>query len=218
MCISENTKKDLIEYYNVDEKKITVTHLASFIDNNQTIVNKITYPFFLFVGSRKRYKNFRLLLQAFSKLKDIKDNFEIICFGGGKFLKEEINYMKELSLNPAKIKNIQGSDKILVSLYKQAMALIYPSIYEGFGLPIIEAMSCGCPVISSNSSSLPEVYGTAALSFENNSVENLTHCINKISTDKTLRDLLIDKGFQRSKEFSWKKCAKETASVYKKLI
>jgi len=218
LCISENTKKDLIEYYNVDEKKITVTHLASFIDNNQTIVNKITYPFFLFVGSRKRYKNFRLLLQAFSKLKDIKDNFEIICFGGGKFLKEEIDYMKELSLNPAKIKNIQGSDSILVSLYKQAVALIYPSKYEGFGLPIIEAMSCGCPVISSNSSSLPEVYGTAALSFENNSVENLTHCINKISTDKTLRDLLIDKGFQRSKEFSWKKCAKETAFVYKTLI
>ena len=179
---------------------------------------KIENPFFLFVGSRKRYKNFRLLLQAFSKLKDIKENFEIICFGGGKFLKEEIDYMIELSLNPTKIKNIQGSDKILVSLYKQAVALIYPSIYEGFGLPIIEAMSCGCPVISSNSSSLPEVYGTAALSFENNSVENLTYCITKISTDKTLRDLLIDKGFQRSKEFSWKKCAKETASVYKTLI
>ncbi len=218
LCISENTKKDLIEYYNVNEKKISVTHLASFIDNNQVIVNKITYPFFLYVGSRKRYKNFRLLLKAFSNLKDIKDNFKIICFGGGNFLKEEVDYIKELSLNPTKIKNIQGSDKVLVSLYKQAEALIYPSMYEGFGLPILEAMSCGCPVISSNSSSLPEVYGNAALSFENNSVENLTHCINKISTDKTLRELLIKKGFQRSKEFSWKKCAKETLSVYKTLI
>ena len=106
----------------------------------------------------------------------------------------------------------------MFSLYKQAVALIYPSSYEGFGLPILEAMSCGCPVISSDSSSLPEVYGEAALSFENNSVENLSDCIKKISTDNSLREFLIEKGLNRSKEFSWKKCADLTSAIYKKLI
>tara|TARA_A100001388_G_C28756008_1_gene494986 strand:- start:753 stop:1820 length:1068 start_codon:yes stop_codon:yes gene_type:complete len=218
LCISENTKKDLIEYYNIQEEKISVTHLASFIDQNQNVTFKMEHPFFLFVGSRKRYKNFKLLIKSFSKLPEIMKNFEIICFGGGEFLKEEIDHIREMNVDPNKVRNIQGSDEILVSLYKQSVALIYTSNYEGFGLPILEAMSCGCPVISSDSSCLPEVYGDAALSFENNSVENLSHCINKISTDISLRKLIIKKGFQRSKKFSWKKCADKTASVYKTLI
>lgn len=218
LCISENTKNDLIEYYDIDEAKISVTHLASFIDQNQNIQVKIEKPFLLYVGSRKRYKNFRLLLQSFSKLPNINKNFDIICFGGGEFLKEEIDYMIKMKINLKNIKNIQGSDAILVSLYKQSVALIYTSSYEGFGLPIIEAMSCSCPVISSNSSCLPEVYGDAALPFENNSLENLSHCISKITADPTLRNLLIKKGLQRSKNFSWKKCAEKTASVYKALI
>ena len=218
LCISENTKKDLIEYYDIDENKISVTHLASFINEDQNIKIKIEKPFLLYVGSRKRYKNFRLLLQSFSKLSNLNKNFDIICFGGGEFLKEEFDYMIEMKIDPKKIKNIQGKDEILVSLYKQSVALIYTSSYEGFGLPIIEAMSCGCPVISSNSSCLPEVYGDAALPFENNSLENLTHCISKITTDTTLRNLLIKKGLQRSKNFSWTKCAEKTASAYKTLI
>ena len=218
ICISHNTKKDLVEYYNIDDKKISVTHLGSSMNIIQNVEYKIDKPFFLFVGSRKRYKNFRLFLKSFSKLNEIKKNFDIVCFGGGNFLKEELDYLQELSIDIKKVKNIQGSDKILASLYKSSFSLVYPSSYEGFGLPILEAMSCGCPVIASNSSSLPEVYGDSALSFENNSVENLCDCIKKISTDNSLRSLLIKKGLQRSKEFSWKKCALETSIIYKKLI
>lgn len=218
LCISENTKKDLIEYYDISEDKISVTHLASFINENQNIEIKIEKPFLLYVGSRKRYKNFKLLVQSFSKLSKLNRNFDIICFGGGKFLKEEIDYMSEMKVDIKKIINIQGTDETLVSLYKQSVALIYTSSYEGFGLPIIEAMSCGCPVISSNSSCLPEIYGDAALPFENNSLEDLTNCISKITTDISLRNLLINRGLQRSKKFSWAKCAEKTAFAYKTLI
>ena len=167
---------------------------------------------------RKRYKNFRLLLEAYSKLDKIKKDFDIICFGGGKFLKEEINYIKELSIKIDSIQQIEGSDEILSNLYLNATVLIYPSKYEGFGIPILEAMSLGCPVISSNVSSLPEVYGNAALGFSPNSSDELINCINKVVFDNFQRDQLIEKGLKRKNLFSWKKCAQQTNDIYKKLI
>lgn len=217
ICISNNTKNDLIKYYNIDEKKISVTYLASFINTSKTEELHFNKPFFLYVGSRKRYKNFKLLLQSYSCLPEIKKNFDIVCFGGGSFLKEEIDYMNKLFIDPKNIQQIEGSDENLIALYRNSEALIYPSQYEGFGLPILEAMTCGCPVLSSNSSSLPEVYGDAALTFENNSVENLSNCIKKIVTDSTYKNLLIGKGYKQVNKFSWKKCAQETSNIYENL-
>tara|TARA_Y100001970_G_C14134985_1_gene803788 strand:- start:74 stop:1141 length:1068 start_codon:yes stop_codon:yes gene_type:complete len=217
-CISQNTKKDLMEYYNIDESKISVTYLASSIRASKKNLKSYSKPFLLYVGSRKRYKNFRLLLEAYSKLDKIKKDFDIICFGGGKFLKEEINYIKELSIKIDSIQQIEGSDEILSNLYLNATVLIYPSKYEGFGIPILEAMSLGCPVISSNVSSLPEVYGNAALGFSPNSSDELINCINKVVFDNFQRDQLIEKGLKRKNLFSWKKCAQQTNDIYKKLI
>tara|TARA_Y100000591_G_C21780257_1_gene670604 strand:- start:183 stop:1250 length:1068 start_codon:yes stop_codon:yes gene_type:complete len=217
-CISQNTKKDLMEYYNIDESKISVTYLASSIRASKKNLKSYSKPFLLYVGSRKRYKNFRLLLEAYSKLDKIKKDFDIICFGGGKFLKEEINYIKELSIKIESIQQIEGSDEILSNLYLNATVLIYPSKYEGFGIPILEAMSLGCPVISSNVSSLPEVYGNAALGFSPNSSDELINCINKVVFDNFQRDQLIEKGLKRKNLFSWKKCAQQTNDIYKKLI
>ena len=218
ICISENTKKDLINYYDIDEKKITVTYLANSLKSKEIKKFKSIKPFFLYVGSRKRYKNFELLLKSYSLNKKIINNFDIVCFGGGKFVKEEIENIKNLSINLNSIHHIEGSDEILSSLYSSAEALIYPSKYEGFGLPILEAMSFGCPVISSNASSLPEVYGDAALTFSPASSENLIHCIEKITNDSELRKTLIKKGYNREKIFTWKKCANETNELYKKLV
>lgn len=218
LCISENTKKDLINYYNIDEKRITVTYLANSLKSKEVKKFKSIKPFFLYVGSRKRYKNFELLLKSYSLNKKIINNFDIVCFGGGKFVKEEIENIKNLSINLNSIHHIEGSDEILSSLYSSAEALIYPSKYEGFGLPILEAMSFGCPVISSNASSLPEVYGDAALTFSPTSSENLIHCIEKITNDSELRKTLIKKGYNREKIFTWKKCANETNELYKKLV
>lgn len=217
-CISNNTKNDLINYYNINEKKITVTYLANSIKNFDNLKNNFKKPYFLYVGSRKRYKNFKIFLQSFSKLPEIMKNFDIICFGGGKFIKEEIEYMNELSIDLSKLHQIDGSDQVLSSLYTYSEALVYPSKYEGFGLPILEAMSLGCPVISSNTSSLPEVYGDAALTFSPESFEELMQCLIKITTNNDLKKKLILKGFKREKKFSWKKCALKTSGIYKSLI
>ena len=107
---------------------------------------------------------------------------------------------------------------MLSNLYLNATVLIYPSKYEGFGIPILEAMSLGGPVISSNVSSLPEVYGDAALGFSPNSSDELINCINEVLFDKFQREKLIEKGFKRNNLFSWKKCAQQTNDVYEKLI
>jgi len=218
ICISENTKNDLINYYNIDEKKITITYLANSLKLKNFKKFKLSKPFFLYVGSRKRYKNFNLLLKSYTLNERIKKNFDIVCFGGGKLINEEINNIKNLKIDLNSIHQIEGSDEILSSLYSSAEALIYPSKYEGFGLPILEAMSFGCPVISSNASSLPEVYGDAALNFTPNSPDELLDCIDKITNDSVLKKTYIKKGYDNEKIFSWKKCAIETNELYQKLI
>ena len=219
ICISKNTQKDLIEHYNIKKEKTSVIYLSNFSMTDEAPL-KFEYknPFFLYVGSRKRYKNFTILLKTFSECEEIKNNFDIVCFGGGKFLKEELNLFQKLKLDLNKIHQIGGEDKILINLYKTAQAFICTSKYEGFGLPILEAMRNDCPVISSNSSSLPEVYGEAALSFSPNSSEELTNCIQEIVNDSNLRVNLVKKCLVNIKRFSWKKCAQDTLKVYNDLI
>ncbi len=218
ICISENTKNDLIKFYNVPEHKVSVVYLANYLKKKSNDKIKTTKPFFLYVGSRKRYKNFSLLVNAYKKLKKINENYNIVCFGGGNFLKEEILNFKDKNIDIKKLIYLEGDDELLSKLYNSAEAYICTSKYEGFGLPVLEAMSHGCPVICSNSSSLPEVYGNAALSFNPNSEENLEECINNFLNNSSLKDKMIESGHQRVKNFSWKKCAEETSKIYKSLI
>jgi glycosyltransferase involved in cell wall biosynthesis len=219
ICVSESTKKDLIEYYNVKEEKIsTIYHGASTNQVHKKPSLKIEKPFFLYIGSRKRYKNFKKFLEAFSLNDSILKNFDIICFGGGSFLPEEYQLFNALKINNNQIHNFNGDDDLLTYLYQNAQALIYPSIYEGFGMPILEAMRLKCPVISSNSSSMPEVYGNTCLPFNPNSKEELALHLDKISNNSDFRNQIIQDAHQRSKLFTWEKCAEETLKVYKNLI
>jgi glycosyltransferase involved in cell wall biosynthesis len=106
----------------------------------------------------------------------------------------------------------------LADLYSFADVFVYPSLYEGFGIPPLEAMSCGCPVICSDRSSLPEVVGEAVRFFDPESIDSLTDALNQVVSDSSLRRALINKGHLRSAEFSWSKCADETLKVYKRLM
>ena len=134
-------------------------------------------------------------------------------------LKSEKEKLLENNIDLKKIIIIKNSgDETLFNLYKNATALIYPSIYEGFGMPIVEAMSLGCPVISSNSSSLPEVYKDAALSFFPLSTTELTNKMLQVAYDYQVKKKLVDLGLKQSKNFSWEKCIDKTLSVYKKVI
>lgn len=219
ICISKNTQKDLIKYYDVSEKKTSVIYLSSFQEKKFFLAKyKHTKPFFLFVGTRSRYKNFALLIKAYGSESFIKNNFDLICFGGGKFNKDELDLFKNYKINLNKIHQLEGMDELLISLYKSATAYVCPSLYEGFGLTLLEAMQHSCPVLSSNSSSLPEVYGDAALTFSPYSAEELRECLNKVAYMDSIKKELILKGLKHVKNFTWEKCTQDTLKVYKSLI
>ena len=131
--------------------------------------------------------------------------------------KEEINLINELGLNIKNIIHINGNENFLKSLYTNAEFLIYPSKYEGFGIPILESFSQNCPVLCSNTSSLPEVADDAALFFNPDEPEEISLTIDRFLQSSESRNILIGKGLERLKKFSWEKCAKQTLNVYQNL-
>jgi glycosyltransferase involved in cell wall biosynthesis len=223
ICISQNTKKDLIQYYDVDQKKIEVIYLASNINKKGELLNrdiaKIPFKnFILFVGKRLGYKNFDNLIKVYANSNQLKKDFKIICFGGGAFSKSEKEKFKNLKLDKKNIIQIFGNDLMLSQLYKNARALIYPSLYEGFGLPILEAMSLNCAVICGNTSSMTEVGGNAVLYFDPNNLDEMASVIEKNIYSNEILDNLINLGKERAKLFSWQKCGQETLDCYNQLI
>ena len=221
ISISRNTKNDLINFLGIAPEKISVVHLAadslSYSENYDELFS-YRKPFLLYVGSRGGYKNFSGLLKAVSTSKKIKAEFDIITFGGGKFTQKEKKILAALGFDNQQVRQISGDDHILAQLYKNATAFIYPSLYEGFGIPPLEAMACHCPVISSNSSSMPEVIGDAGEFFNPNSIEDMACAIEKVVFSESRMRELKEKGQDRLKLFSWEKCAKETLAVYQKLV
>jgi len=220
ICPSQKTKKDLVEYYNFDKDRIEVVYMGiqKFEETASKYPSFIDDPFILFVGDRKRYKNFINFIKACSISKKILNDFNIICFGGGAFRKDEVNMINELNINKKKLLQLDGDDSILGILYKKATAMIFPSSYEGLGLPQLEAMSMGCPVISSNHEAILEATGDAVVNFDPHSSEDIAYKIeNTIYSEDKLKKLR-QIGIERSKLFSWEKCAEETIKIYKKVL
>jgi glycosyltransferase involved in cell wall biosynthesis len=221
ICVSENTKKDLIEILKVDEKKVsTIYHGCSF-QENKLIIQKPIFknPYILYVGSRRqKYKNFRGLLEAYASRPNIKNNFYLICFDREKISSDELNLINKLGIEREKILQISGNDALLSNLYRNASLFVYPSLYEGFGFPPLEAMSCSCPVACSNVSSIPEVVGNAGEYFNPYEVDSIAEALEKVLFCKTRTNELINLGKERLHYFSWQKCAEETLSTYKNLL
>jgi len=214
ITVSNFSKKEIISLLKIPEKKIEVVYGA---------VNKKFKPFYgekenyiLTVASLDPRKNFRNLILAFTKLK-LRD-YKLIIVGR----KNRIFSNKELNFLITKISNIEFtgyiSEEELIKLYQKAKLFIYPSLYEGFGLPPLEAMACGCPVVVSNVASLPEVCGDAAYYVDPYDVENIAEGMYKVLTDKVLRESLIKKGLERVKQFSWEKTAREILKVIESLL
>ncbi len=219
LAISNSTKNDLINIYKIPAEKIEVVYLAASINKNFSLSKEqLSLPekYILFVGNRDFYKNFKNFIQAAAPLlKEQKDLF-LISAGGGGFSNDEIKYFRSMQIENKVIYKI-ADDASLATLYSNALAFIFPTLYEGFGIPALEAMNCDCPVIMSNTSSLPEVGGDSAMYFEPNDIEDIKNKIEKVIFDKELRKELIEKGkIQRSK-FSFEKTARETLEVYEKL-
>ena len=222
ICISKSTYIDLKKYYDVSKKKIKVIYLGyDFNFSDQYSLEKknveINKSYLLYVGKRGGYKNFFSFLKTYSLSKKLKKDFNIVCFGGGPLQKDEIKLINNLNIKK-NILQMFGNDKKLFFLYKNARALIYPSKYEGFGLPVLEAMASNCPVICSNASSLSEVGGDSVQYFDPYNLDEMNDVINAtIYSDDKLGELK-KKGEIQSKLFSWDKCSSETLNIYKDLL
>ncbi|MBD1849826.1 glycosyltransferase family 1 protein [Leptolyngbya sp. ST-U4] len=215
ICVSENTKKDLIEYFSIPEEKVTVTHLASNINTSHSYGSEPvpSSPYYLYVGGREYHKNFDRCLQAFAHAASVQPDL-YLCFAGAPFNQNERRLIAELGLEQRILHYEYPHDNHLAKLYRCSIGLVYPSLYEGFGIPPLEAMSCGTVAISSNTSSIPEVVGDAGIIVDPESVHDLAEALLWLLDHPIERDKLIYKGCERAKLFSWQKTANKTMEVY----
>jgi glycosyltransferase involved in cell wall biosynthesis len=216
IAISHQTKSDLIEVYGTPESRITVISLGvsdyfSPAEPGPSGEGSVR-PYILFVGRRGGYKNFRILLDALTRRPEFAD-LTLIAAGGGAFSAVEQSLIHSLGLTD-RIQQRDASEETLVDLYRHAAAMVFPSKYEGFGLPVLEAMASGCPAILANAGSLPEVGGEAALYFDPLSRDDLISRLSVLIHDTTKRSNLREAGLRRAKEFSWKMTAQKTAALY----
>ena len=226
ICDSISTKNDCIKLLNIPEKRLRVIPLSADeqykpLKNKKQIHDElkqeynIDTPFILFVGTLEKRKNVPTLLKSFYKLKKCKIEHKLVIVGGKGWKYTKIfDLIEELNLKDDVIFTDYVTDEYLVKLYNAADLFVYPSLYEGFGLPPLEAMACGCPVITSNTSSLPEVVGDAGIMIDPNDIDSLTESMHKILTDNELRKEMSRKSLERAGMFSWKKTTKETWDVY----
>ena len=219
-AISHQTKKDMMQFFSIPEEKIKVTHLAAdppIPDEAIEMPDPNTRPFLLYVGIRLDHKNFQAMVRAFADSRLLMKNFDLLVFTPTPFGMEELDLFEELGFRPNQIRRESGDDTKLFGYFKTARAFVYPSLYEGFGIPPLEAMTYGCPVVCSNTSSLPEVVGDSALTFDPKNPEEMSEKMEKIALDDSLRNELIQKGYERIKLFSWQKTAEETLKYYQEL-
>lgn len=224
ICISHSTKNDLCALFEVPKHKVSVVHLG-FEKFDQRpdaglpwLAGKEDRPFLLYVGSRGGYKNFDRMLKAVAARAALKNAFDVLAFGGGAFNATEQALITTLGFALNAVRQVEGDDAVLGSLYAQARAFVYPSVYEGFGLPPLEAMAHDCPVVTSNSSSMPEVVGNAGQYFDPLDIDAQAEAICSVVFDEQRRSELIALGRQRLPLFSWERCALETQAVYQKVL
>ncbi len=225
---SENTKNDILEVFHPDPKKIVVIKLAA---DDKTFVNaseknieriknqfKIDTPMILYVGQFRAHKNIANLVKAFDIIRK-KTPAKLVLVG-----KPDQNYqelVETIDKSPYKLDIVMPgfvSDEDLTAWYRIATCYVFPSLYEGFGLPGLEAMMAKTAVVSSNHSSLPEIYGEAALYFNPKKLDEMAEKIERVLTDENLRQGLIKKGSEMIKKYSWKKTAEETLAVFNEIL
>lgn len=212
IVISNNTKNDLLNFFpHIKEERISVIYNGVSEDFFKIEGNSVNRekPYLMFIGSREKYKNFEFAVELLHNLKDF--NFLIV---GQSLRKDEIKVLN-IKLNK-RWKLISGVDNAKLNvLYNNAYALLYPSAYEGFGIPLLESMKAGTPFLALNSSSIPEVAGNAGILLDNLDLSDFRNAVELVEKN---RDDLVIKGFEQANKFSWEKCYQETLDNYKKLF
>ena len=227
IAVSENTKRDIISYFQVPEERIAV--IGHGFDNNifNTEIEErreicgrfsITEPFIVSVGVLQPRKNFQRLIKAFASLKKTHNiPHKLVIVGGRAWQYEEIESLPQ-SLGIMNEVIFTGFLPVedLSYLVKSSDIFVFPALYEGFGIPVIEAMACGVPVVASNVGSLPEVLGEAGLQFDPYSVDDIANKMHQVLSSTTLKEGLVRRGLKRARNFSWEKAARETIEVFNK--
>jgi glycosyltransferase involved in cell wall biosynthesis len=226
IAVSQATKQQIIDIFKVASEKIVVTY-EGVSEKFRLIQDKIGVekvlakygikrPYILFVGTMDPRKNLVRLIKAFQEAKKTLSDLKLVIVGSkGELYTPELN--KLISAGDIVLTGYVGEED-LAYLYNGADVFAFPSLYEGFGLPILEAMACGTPVITSQVYSMPEVAGDAALLVDPENIEEIAAAIRRLINDHELRKGLIEKGLARAKQFTWAKTAAETLAIYQEVI
>lgn len=223
ICVSNSTRDDLVECFGTPKEKISVVYHGFEEFDPGEGSEKIRFsgterPYFFYVGHRSAYKNFDNFIRAFAASRELKRDYSVVCFGGGELSVRENTLFAEIGLEPSQVVHVGGNDDALAHCYRNAFAFVYPSVYEGFGIPPLEAMSLDCPVICSVASSIPEVVGDAAEFFDAASVDSIRKGLERVAASSSRRNELIRLGRERYRVFTWPRCAQETLAIYESLI
>lgn len=219
ICVSEYTKKDLIKLYpEIDKNILYVVPNGVDCEFKKLDTPQSNKKYILYVGQRVGCKNFKFVVKLFASSDYfVKNNFHLVCVGGGAFSKTELNEFSELGLEALITQKLLVNNNELNVLYNNAYALLFPSTYEGFGIPALEAQMAGCPVVYAITSSLPEVMGYSELGYE---LDDIPQALQKIDSlkDNELKQRIIMRGIKHASKFSWHNNAKQTYDIYKKIL
>jgi len=230
IAVSEHTKSDLVKHFNADPEKVSVIYEAADLKFNafrdESAISEvkkkysITRPYFLFVGSLKPHKNVHRLIRLFRQLHKEAHTEAVLVLAGRKDKYYPSGYEELSALQSGQgILHLEGvQDSELKHLYQGALALIHPSLYEGFGLTLLEAMGSGTPVIASQSASIPEVTGDAACLVDSCQDPAMMQAIRRMETDPVYRFGLRERGLRRASQFSWRETASKTLALYEKVL
>jgi glycosyltransferase involved in cell wall biosynthesis len=219
ICPSECSKRDLVELCQVDPAKVTVIYHGYGLTAPVPVAPPVGIkPYLLVVGERHWYKNFDRLLQAYASYPPFSRDFDVRCFGATPLTATELETIDRLGLSRENVKWQTGNDAELVGLYQQAALFVYPSLYEGFGYPPLEAMAAGCPVACSNVSCFPETVASAAELFDPYDVESIAQALKNVLYDADRSIELVELGKKNIQRFSWDRCAIEHHQLYQSLL
>jgi glycosyltransferase involved in cell wall biosynthesis len=218
LAISETTKRDVIAFYGIDPDRITVTHLGNRLVSDRSEPRLSGFPdrYLLFVGTRNTYKNFPFFVEGVAPVLANDPSLHVVCIGGGAFDTTERSLIERIGLTDRVVQH-SVSDRELAACYAHAVAFVFPSLYEGFGIPILEAFGCGCPAIVADASCFPEIAGDAARYFDPKDRESLRAAVAEIIDKPVVADELRRKGRERARAFTWEATAQKTIAVYREL-
>ena len=219
ICISKATENDLLERFPEKQGKTSVIYLASSFEIQPALEEKEVFenPSFLFVGGRWGYKNFSFLLRVFARACESNPRIRLQV-AGAPLTTEERWQIHVLGISDRVEVTVYPDEQQLMSLYCSSVALVYPSLHEGFGIPPLEAMACRTLAITSNTTSLPEVMGDGGIMLDPTREADWVECLLKIAKGGGERDVMIERGLERVRMFSWKKTVEQHLEVYRCLV